>query len=320
MASSHPRYPVVLSIAAALVTLGMKTTAYWLTGSVGLLSDAVESTVNLVAALTAFLCLWYAARPVDPSHTYGHEKIEYFSSGLEGVLILVAAFGIAWYAIIRLVHPHPLEGLVLGTLIGLAASLVNFMVARILLRVGRKVESIVLEADGQHLMTDVWTSLGVVAGLVLVNWTGWYVLDPIIALLVAAYIVTTALDLIVRSFNGLMDHALPETEQTALRSAIGQILPTGVTFHALRTRKAGPRRFVDFHLLVPGAWSVQKAHDLTGRVEKAVESTLPGIEASVHIEPIEEPAAWKDSELLPLEQAEIRNQKFGNANQPAGDP
>src|SRR5437588_12933974 len=164
MVNAHPRYPVALSIAAALLTLGMKSAAYWLTGSVGLLSDAVESIVNLVAALTAFLCLTYAARPVDPSHTYGHEKIQYFSSGLEGVLILVAAIGIAWYAVIRLVHPQPLEGLVLGSAIGLAASLVNFAVARVLLRVGREVESIALEADGQPLMPDVWTSCGGVAG------------------------------------------------------------------------------------------------------------------------------------------------------------
>ncbi|HWY88416.1 MAG TPA: cation diffusion facilitator family transporter [Gemmataceae bacterium] len=302
MVNSHPRYPVVLSIVAALINLGLKSAAYWLTGSVGLFSDAVESTVNLVAAVSAFLCLVYAARPVDPSHTYGHEKIEYFSSGLEGVLMLAAAVGIAWYAVTRLVTPQPLEGLGLGAAMALAASLVNFAVARVLLRVGRQVNSIVLEADGRHLMSDVWTSLGVVAGLVMVHWTGWDVLDAIIAFLVAGYIVGAALDLIVRSFNGLMDHALPDTEQASVRYAIGRILPSGVTFHALRTRQAGARRFVDFHLLVPGAWSVQKAHDLTGQVEKAVQTALPGIEVSVHIEPIEEPAAWQDSALLPLEQ------------------
>ena len=319
MPNAHPRFPLVLSIVAALVTVGLKSAAYWLTGSVGLFSDAVESTVNLVAALSALLCLVYAARPVDPSHTYGHEKIEYFSSGLEGVLILMAAVGIAWYAVMRLVQPQPLEGLFWGTTIGLAATLVNFTVARQLLRVGRKVESIVLEADGQHLMTDVWTSLGVVAGLVLVSFTGWYVLDPIIALLVAAYIVTTALDLMVRSFNGLMDHALPEAEQSAVRHAISQTLPSGVTFHALRTRQAGARRFADFHLLVPGAWSVQKAHDLTGRVEKAVLDAFPGIQVTVHIEPIEEPAAWKDSELLPLEQGQVeQGQESGLTGQESG--
>jgi cation diffusion facilitator family transporter len=318
LSRAHPRLPVVLSIGAALVTLGMKSAAYWLTGSVGLLSDAVESTVNLVAALTAYFSLWYASRPVDPSHTYGHEKIEYFSSGLEGVLILVAAGGIAWYAILRLISPQPLDGLSLGAGLALAASLVNLAVARVLLRVGRKVGSIVLEADGQHLMTDVWTSLGVVAGLALVSLTGWYVLDPIIALLVAAQIVTTALDLVIRSFNGLMDHALPEAEQAAVRAAIDHKLPAGVTFHAVRTRQAGARRFVDFHLLVPGAWSVKKAHDLTGHVERAVRDALPGIEVTVHIEPIEEPAAWRDSELLPVE--EPRGGREIDHQQPRPEP
>ncbi len=301
MTNSHPRYPIVLSIAAALITLGLKSAAYAFTGSVGLFSDAIESLVNLVAALTALFCQWFAARPVDPSHTYGHEKIEYFSSGLEGVLILVAAVGIGWYAVLRLFHPQPLEGLGWGAALTLAGTVVNYGVARLLLRVGRQAQSIVLEADGQHLMTDVLTSLGVVAGLVLTFVTGWELLDPIIALVVAAYIVTTAVDLLRRSFNGLMDHALPEPEQATVRAAIDTTLPAGVTFHAMRTRQAGARRFADFHLLVPGAWSVKKSHDLTGQVEEAIRTALPNIEITVHIEPIEEPAAWHDSELLPLE-------------------
>lgn len=302
MANAHPRYPVVLSITAALLTLGMKSLAYWLTGSVGLLSDAVESLVNLVAAVTALFCLWFASRPVDPSHTYGHEKIEYFSSGLEGMLIFVAAASIAWYSIIRLIEPQPLEELGPGLAVSVLASLVNFGVARLLLSVGRRVNSIVLEADGQHLMTDVWTSIGVVVGLTLVALTDWYVLDPIIALAVAANILWTAYDLIRRSFDGLMDHSLPQTEQNLVRASIERVLEPGVTFHALRTRQAGARRFVDFHLLVPGAWSVQRAHDLTGKVEQAVCEALPGIEITVHIEPIEERASWEDSALLPLEQ------------------
>jgi cation diffusion facilitator family transporter len=301
MPNSHPRYPIVLSIAAALITLALKSAAYGFTGSVGLFSDAVESLVNLVAAVTALFCQWFASRPVDPSHTYGHEKIEYFSSGLEGVLILVAAVGIGYYAVVRLLHPQPLEGLGWGAALTLAGTVVNYAVARLLLRVGRQVQSIVLEADGQHLMTDVLTSLGVVAGLVLTFVTDWEILDPLIALIVAAYIVRTAVDLLRRSFNGLMDHALPETEQASVRAAIDNTLPTGVTFHAFRTRQAGARRFADFHLLVPGAWSVKKAHDLTGRVEDSVKKALSGIEVTVHIEPIEEPAAWQDSELLPLE-------------------
>lgn len=301
MASSHPRFPLVLSIAAALVTMAMKSLAYWLTGSVGLLSDALESLVNLVAAATALLCIWFASRPVDSSHTYGHEKAEYFSSGLEGMLILVAAGSIAWYAFLRLIQPQPLEELGPALAVSLAAALINFGVAQILLRAGRRTHSIVLEADGQHLMTDVWTSIGVVAGLGVVGFTGWLALDPIIALAVAANITWTSFGLIVRSFHGLMDHSLPKSEQDIIRTAIGKSLPPGVTFHAVRTRQAGVRRFVDFHLLVPGAWSVRKAHDLSGAVEQAVSQVLPGIEVTIHIEPIEEKASWEDSALLPIE-------------------
>lgn len=301
MSFSERRSPILLSILAALLTLGLKTTAYLLTDSVSLLSDAVESVVNLVAALTAFLCLWYSAKPVDTSHTYGHEKIEFFSSGLEGILILVAAGGIAWYAIQRLFHLRELERLELGTFLSLAAALINLVVARILIRVGRRTNSIILEADGQHLMTDVWTSFGVLVGLVLVAITGWVILDPILALLVAGNIVWTAWDLIARSFNGLMDHALPEGEQRAVRAAIEALLRPGLHFHALRTRQAGARKFVDFHLLVPGTWSVKEAHDFTELIEDAVRRALPGAEVTVHIEPVEAESAWNDSELLKVE-------------------
>jgi cation diffusion facilitator family transporter len=304
MSQSPLRNPIILSVLAAVVTLALKFTAYGMTGSVGLLSDALESFVNLAAALTALGCLWYAARPVDPSHTYGHEKIEYFSSGLEGVLILVAAGGIAWIAIERLIGGSELESLGAGSLVALAAALVNLAVARVLLRVGRRTGSIVLEADGHHLMTDVWTSFAVIAGLVLVGLTGWSVLDPLIALAVAANIVWTGWKLIVRSFNGLMDHALPESEQAAVRAAIHALLHPGLHFHALRTRQAGARRFVEFHLLVPGRWTVQEAHDFTERVEAAVRDALPGAEVTVHIEPIEAEASWRDSDLLQVEERE----------------
>jgi cation diffusion facilitator family transporter len=295
------RYPVLLSILAALATLALKSTAYGVTGSVGLLSDALESLVNLAAAVTALASLWYAAQPVDPNHTYGHEKIEYFSSGLEGALILVAAGGIAWYAVRRLFDPQPLEALDVGAAIALVASLINLGVAQVLLRVGRRAGSIILEADGQHLMTDVWTSLGVVTGMFLVYLTGWTVLDPIIALLVSANIVWTAWDLLRRSFNGLMDHALPADEQARVRAAVERLLRPGLHYHALRTRQAGARRFVDFHLLVPGGWTVQEAHDFTEEIEEAVRRALPGTEVTVHIEPIEAPAAWQDSALIDLE-------------------
>jgi cation diffusion facilitator family transporter len=303
MSFAERRSPILLSIAAAVVTLGLKLAAYWLTGSVSLLTEAVEGVGNLVAALIALGCLWYSAQPVDATHTYGHEKIEFFSSGLEGMLILVAAGGIFWYAVKRLFNLVDLEHLEFGTLISLGAALINLAVARQLIRIGRRTNSIVLEADGQHLMTDVWTSFGVLVGLFLVWLTGWHWIDPALALVVAANIVRTAIDLLVRSFNGLMDHALPESEQHAVRAAIDALMHPGLHYHALRTRQAGARKFVDFHLLVPGKWSVKEAHEFTERVEEAVRKALPGAEVTVHIEPIEAKSAWTDSELLGVEKA-----------------
>lgn len=311
MAETRLTYPIFLSIFAALSTLALKSAAYLLTDSVGLLSDALESLVNLVAALTAYFSLRYAARPVDESHTYGHEKIEFFSSGLEGVLIAVAAMAIGWYAIKRLMTPETLQPLGLGMSLGLGASFINGITAIVLLRAGRRHGSIVLEADGRHLLTDVWTSVAVLAGLLLVSLTGIYQFDPLIALAVAVNILWTGYDLIRRSFNGLMDHALPDEEQAAVRSAIEKHLGPNMDYHALRTRQAGRRRFVDFHLLVPGQLSVQEAHTLTGRIEEAVRGVLPELEVTVHIEPIEDSTAWGDSALLPLEQA---RRERGDAN------
>jgi cation diffusion facilitator family transporter len=306
MPAPNLRFPILLSIAAAVLTLGLKLTAAWLTGSVGLLSDALEAVINLLAAGTALFSLWYAALPVDSTHTYGHEKIEFFSSGLEGMLILVAAVGIAWYAVGRLFAPEMPADLEVGGAIALVATLLNLVVAQLLIRVGRAHRSIVREADGRHLMTDVWTSVGVLVGLALVRLTGRQWLDPVIALLVAAHIVRTGVDLVRRSFHGLMDHALPVEEQVQVRAAIEAQLGPGMDYHALRTRQAGTRRFVDFHLLVPGAFSVAAAHALTGKIEDAVQAALPGVEVTVHIEPIEERAAWEDSALVPLEQAARR--------------
>jgi cation diffusion facilitator family transporter len=301
MGPAHLRWPIVASIGAAVATLLLKASAYAMTGSVGLLSDAAESGVNLVAAVTALVSLWYAAQPVDVEHTYGHKKIEYFSSGLEGVLIIVAAGSIAWYAVRRLLTPQPLEALGVGTLVALAASVINLVVARWLLRVGRRYGSIVLEADGQHLMTDVWTSVGVIGGLGLVAFTGIEMLDPLMALAVAANILRTGGRLVHRSFDGLMDHALPAEEQAVVRSAIEANLEPGTTYHALRTRQAGADRFVDFHLLVPGRTDVAAAHRQAMRIEAAVRFVLPGSEVVIHIEPIEERASWEDSDLLAIE-------------------
>jgi cation diffusion facilitator family transporter len=303
----------LLSLAAAVTTLALKTTAYWITSSVGLFSEAVESVINLIAAGTAYLSLVYAARPVDESHTYGHEKIEYFSSGLEAALIGVASLSIAWVAVRRFFVPEQLESLGPGLAITAVAAAINGGVAVVLLRAGRKHNSIVLEADGQHLMTDVWTSAAVVVGLGLVWLTKQEVFDPIVALLMAANILRTAASLLLRSFNGLMDHALPEAEQEVVRAAIASRLATGMDFHALRTRQAGTRRFADFHLLVPGSMSVREAHAWTGLVEDAARAALPGLEVTVHVEPIEEPEAHADSELLAVERKRKQSPDGPNA-------
>jgi cation diffusion facilitator family transporter len=308
MVEPRLKTPILLSIAAALATIGLKSAAYLLTDSVGLLSDALESLVNLVAAVTAFASLLYAAKPVDREHTYGHEKIEFFSSGLEGVLIVLAALGIAFYAVRRLLVPEPLQPLGPGLLIASAAALVNLAVGLHLVRTGRRHRSIVLEADGRHLLTDVWTSAGVIAGLGVVWLTGRPILDPLLALAVAGNILWTGFDLVRRAFNGLMDHALPPEEQARVRAAIEARLGPHMAFHALRTRQAGRRRFVDFHLLVPGHYTVKQAHALTGEIEAAIGAALEGVEVTVHIEPIEERAAWEDSALVPLEEAERREQ------------
>ena len=288
---------------AALITLGMKSIAYALTGSVGLLSEVLESFINLFAALSAYFSLWYSARPVDATHTYGHEKIEYFSSGLEGGLILVAGVGIVWIAIYRFFVHVPLKSMELGIVFALIASLVNLIVAIVLLRAGKKYNSIILEADGLHLLTDVWTTVGVVIGLAIVWATGWELLDPIIAMLVAINIGWTGVGLMRRSFNGLMDHALPEEEQEKLRSAVHARLPAGMSFHALRTRQAGARRFADFHLLVPGKMSVRDAHDLSDQIESSLQTLFPAIEVTIHIEPIEALEAWSDNALAGIEPA-----------------
>ncbi len=301
MKSPSLRTLIALSIAAAVVNLGMKSVAYFLTNSVGLLSDALESCLNLLAAVAAYIALWYAARPVDATHTYGHEKIEYFSCGLEGLLIIVAGMGIIATAIERFIFHTPLESIGLGAAIAIAASLINLVIGRILIRAGKKHDSIVLEADGKHLMTDVWTTVGVVAALGVVWLTGWHLLDPIVAIVVAINIAWMGFNLIRRSFNGLMDHAIPQQEQQRFRSAVHSQLPAGMLFHALRTRQAGARRFADFHLLVPGKISVHDAHDVAERIEKALRELFPTLEVTIHIEPIEASESWTDNVLAGIE-------------------
>src|SRR5262249_9433068 len=276
--------------------------AWWVTGSVSLLSDAAESVVSLVAAGFAYFALLYAARPVDRDHTYGHEKIEFFASGLEGGLIFFASLVIAWSAVHRLLTGPAVESLDLGLALAFVASLINLGVALLLLRVGRRHPPLVLDADGQHLLTDVWTSAGVLFGLGLVRVTGQVWLDPVVALLVAANILWTGFGLVRRSFHGLMDRALPDEEVARLRDVIASHLKTGMAFHALRTRQAGSHRFADFHLLVPGAMSVRRAHELADRIEDALRGTLDHLEVTIHLEPIEERTAWEDSALLSVEE------------------
>lgn len=285
-----------LAVATAVVTIALKTLAWRLTGSAGLLSDALESLVNLVAALLAVVVLRWAAKPPDDEHTYGHAKAEYVSAGAEGVLIILAALSIAWVAIGRLIDPSAIEDAGLGLAISTAASLINLAVGVALVRAGREHRSLTLEADGRHLLTDVWTSVGVIAGVAAVALTGWQRLDPLIALVVAVNIVVTGVGLVRRFTGGLLDRALPEPERAAIQEVLGAYAGD-VAFHALRTRQAGRRSFASVHVLVPGAWTVQQGHDLLERVEASLREAVPGLVVFTHLEPIEDPASREDAEL-----------------------
>jgi cation diffusion facilitator family transporter len=286
-----------LSIAAAIVTIVLKTVAYYVTGSVGLLSDSMESVVNLIGGIMALAMLKVAARPADEDHAYGHGKAEYFSSGLEGGLILVAALSIAVAAVLRLLTPKPLEAIGLGLVISMAASLVNLVVALALLRAGRKHNSITLEANAYHLLTDVWTSVGVLAGVGLVALTGWQRLDPVVALLVAANIVWAGAGIVRRSVGGLMDTALSAADLAGVRKVFQAYEETGVQFHALRTRQAGARKFVSVHVLVPGDWTVQRGHELLERIEDDIRQAVSEAVVFTHLESLDDPASWDDQTL-----------------------
>ncbi len=286
-----------LSIAAAVATIALKAAAWRLTGSVGLLSDAMESLVNLVAAIMTLLMLNVAARPPDEDHAFGHGKAEYFASGAEGALILLAAAGIGWTAVGRLLSPQPLEQVGLGVVVSCAASLVNLLVSRVLMAAGRRYHSIALEADAHHLMTDVWTSAGVLAAIGLVAATGWTILDPLIALAVAAQIVWTGVQLLRRSALGLLDTALAPAEQALVRAVLARHEGPEVRFHAVRTRMAGARRFVSMHVLVPGGWTVQRGHDLLEAIEAEVRAALPHATVFTHLEALEDPASFQDEGL-----------------------
>ncbi len=314
MARSSLAKFVWLSIAAAVLTIGLKLTAYLLTGSVGLLSDALESFVNLAAAIVALAMLTIAARPADEDHAYGHSKAEYFASATEGLLILIAAGSIVWAAVPRLFNPQPIEQLGLGLAVSTLASLINLAVARILLQAGRRYDSITLEADAHHLMTDVWTSAGVLVGVGLVWLTGWQVLDPLIALLVAANIVRAGVDLVRRSALGLMDTALPADELARVRAVLDGYADRGVNYHALRTRQAAARRFVSMHLLVPDSWTVQQGHDLAEAVERDIRAALPNTSVFTHVEPRDDPRAWNDVNLDQPEDAALATREAGHSD------
>jgi cation diffusion facilitator family transporter len=288
---------MLLSIGAALGTIALKLAAYRLTGSVGLLSDAAESVVNLAAALVAFWALTLAARPPDAEHAYGHSKAEYFASAVEGVLILVAAAGIAMAAWERLLHPQPLAHVGIGLAISVGAAAINGAVAVVLLRAGRRLRSIALQADGQHLLTDVWTSGGVVVGVGLAQASGWLPLDPLVALLVAANIIWTGARLLRDTANGVLDTALPAADQAQIAAVLAHYRDDGMIFHALRTRSAGQRRFVSLHVLVPGSWSVQHGHTLCEQIEREIVAALPRSTVFTHLEPLEDAASWADQTL-----------------------
>jgi cation diffusion facilitator family transporter len=277
-----------LSIVAAIVTMGLKAAGYWLTGSIGLLSDAIESIVNLVGGIMALGMLTIAARPADDDHAFGHSKAEYFSSGVEGTLILVAAISIAITAVERILSPKALEQVGMGLGVSVAASLINLAVALVLLRVARKNRSITLEANAQHLLTDVWTSAGVLTGVVLVVMTGWNRLDPVVALLVAVNIVWTGISIVRRSVQGLMDKSLPEKEQKVIKEILSKYEAQEIQFHDLRTRQAGAHSFVSMHVLTPGVWTVRKGHEVVDCLENELAAALPNLSVSTHLEPLED--------------------------------
>ena len=286
-----------ISIAAAVATIALKAVAYGITGSVGLLSDAIESGVNLVGGIMALAMLTVAERPADEDHAYGHSKAEYFSSGVEGSLILVAAVSIGVAAVQRFFHPQPLEAVGLGLIISMVASAINLVVALLILRAGRRHNSITLEANAHHLLTDVWTSVGVVAAVGLVAWTDWLWLDAVVALLVAANIVWTGVGIVRRSVSGLMDVSLSKGDMAVVRDVLKTYEQKGIQFHALLSRQAGARKFVSTHVLVPGGWTVQRGHELLDQIEADIRKSLPESIVFTHLESLDDPASWNDEKL-----------------------
>jgi cation diffusion facilitator family transporter len=297
MSNKSARFYTLISIGAALITITLKAGAYFLTGSVGLLSDAAESCVNLVAGLVAFWAVTYAAKPPDEKHAYGYFKAEYFSSGVEGALILVAAISIVIAAWNRLFNPQELEQIGIGLLLSLIASVINGVVAFVLLRAGKRLRSITLKADAHHLLTDVWTSVGVIIALIAVPLTGWLILDPIIAIVVAINIVWAGVKLLGETGAGFLDTGVPPEEEQIIRNILATYNNDNIQFHAFRTRVAGARRFVSFHVLVPGEWTVKRGHALCEEIELTIIQKLPGTYVFTHLEALEDPISWNDQNL-----------------------
>ena len=289
------RRAMLLAVAAAFATLALKAWAYWLTGSVALLSDAAESLINLTMAIIALIAIEVASRPADATHTYGHDKAEYFSSGVEGTLILLAAVWISYEAVGRLANPAPMGDVPVALVIASSAGAINLVMARLLISTAKSQGSISLEGHAKHLLTDVWTTAGVVLAVAITALTGFHWVDPVVAFVVAAHIVVSGIDLIRKSMKGLMDHALPQDEVERIEYILQRHTDEDSTFHKIRTRQAGNSRFIDFHLLVPGERIVQETHDLCEEIEAEIRSALPGdVSITIHIEPVEDPASWED--------------------------
>ncbi len=294
MQKNSPVKFIWISVAASILTLLLKGIAYYLTGSVGLLSDALESVINLAAAIMALILLTIAQNPPDKEHPFGHSKAEYFSSVIEGSLILFAAIAIGVTSIERIINPHPLEDIGSGLLVSATASLINLFTALFLLKAGKRYNSITLEADAHHLLTDVWTTGGVLAGLCIVKITGWVILDPIIAIFVALNIVITGIKLIRRSVSGLMDEALPENELKTIKKILNKYKKDGLIYHSLYTRRAASKNFVSFHLLMPCNWHIGRGHEITKTIEDKIKSILLNTDVFIHIEPLNDSDAFDD--------------------------
>ncbi len=288
----------LLSVGAAIVTIALKSVAYFLTGSVGLLSDALESVVNLVGALMAFAMLKIAARPADENHTYGHAKAEYFSSGAEGALILIAAISIGYTGIDRLLNPKPVEQIGLGLIVSIVASLINLSVSLVLRKAGKRYNSITLTSDASHLMTDVWTSGGVLVGVGLVGLTKWQPLDSIVAILVALNIVYTGFTIIRQSIRGLMDVSIPAEDLSKIEEVLSKYRKPEVQFHNLISRQSGATKFITVHVLVPGAWTVAQGHKLVSSIEDEIKSVIESARVITHLESMDDPSSMDEIEIV----------------------